>query len=267
MALSVENPARPDAARERLIVALDLPDLGAARALVDELGAEISFYKVGPHLFAKGMIDFIEDLVRSGKRVFLDFKSVDIGETMRGMIARVSTLGVDFATIMGTPTTIAAATAGRGASPKPKILFVTLLTDHREADMRREYNTGMTVEEFVAERARIAAEAGADGVISSPREAAAIRRAVPRPGFLIVTPGIRPAGSAAGDQARIATPAAAIAAGADYLVVGRPIIMADDRLAAARAILSEIQEALAARPRDHAPNPPTPARSAPKKRS
>jgi orotidine-5'-phosphate decarboxylase len=233
-------------ARDRLIVALDLPDLTAARAVVDELGDEISFYKVGPHLFAKGLIDFIEYLVGSGKRVFLDFKSVDIGETMRGTIARVSALGVDFATIMGTPTTIAAASAGRGASLKPKILFVTLLTDHSEADMQREYNTAKTVEEFVAEHARIAAEAGADGVISSPREAAAIRQAVPQPGFLIVTPGIRPAGSAAGDQARIATPAAAIAARADYLVIGRPIIRAEDRRAAARRILDEMQEALAA---------------------
>jgi orotidine-5'-phosphate decarboxylase len=246
MALSAENPTTPDAARERLIVALDLPELAAARALVDELGDEISFYKIGPHLFAPGLFDFIEDLVRSGKRVFLDFKSVDIGETMRGMIGRVSALGIDFATIMGTPTTIAAATAGRGPSPKPKILFVTLLTDHSEADMRREYNTGMTVAEFVAERARIAAEAGADGVVSSPREAAAIRRAVPQPGFLIVTPGIRPAGSAADDQARTAAPAAAIAAGADYLVIGRPIVSADDRLGAARQILGEIQEALGA---------------------
>ncbi|MFZ3234486.1 MAG: orotidine-5'-phosphate decarboxylase [Stellaceae bacterium] len=244
---STARTTRADAARERLIVALDFPDLAAARALVDELGDEMSFYKVGPHLFAKGLIDFIEYLVGSGKRVFLDFKSVDIGETMRGMIARVSALGVDFATIMGTPTTIAAASAGRGASPKPKILFVTLLTDHSEAEMRREYNTAKTVEEFVAERARIAVMAGADGVISSPREAAAIRRAVPQPGFLIVTPGVRPAGSAAGDQARIATPAAAIAAGADYLVIGRPIIRAEDRLAAARQILDEMQEALASR--------------------
>jgi orotidine-5'-phosphate decarboxylase len=238
---------RPDAARDRLIVALDLPDLGAARALVGQLGDEISFYKVGPHLFAPGLFDFIEYLVKRGKRVFLDFKSIDIGETMRGMITRVSALGVDFATIMGTPTTIAAASAGRGASPKPKILFVTLLTDHSEAEMRREYNTAKTVEEFVAERARIAAAAGADGVISSPREAAAIRRAVSQPGFLIVTPGIRPAGSPADDQARTATPAAAIAAGADYLVIGRPIIRANDKLAAARGILGELQEVLDAR--------------------
>jgi orotidine-5'-phosphate decarboxylase len=236
----------PQRARDHLIVALDVADLYEARALVRQFGDEVSFYKVGPHLFESGLIDFIESLVMAEKRVFLDFKSVDIGETMRGMIDRVSRLGIEFVTVMGTTSTVLAAKAGRGSRYKPKILVVTLLTDHTEKDMQTEYNTEKTVEQFVAERAGVAAASGADGVISSPKEIGAIRRAVPRSDFLIVTPGIRPAGSPSDDQARTATPAAAIAAGADYLVVGRPILRARDQLGAARAILNEMQEALVA---------------------
>jgi len=233
-----------DKARDHLIVALDVPDLDQARALVGRLGDDVSFYKVGWHLFAKGLADFIEYLVRNEKRVFLDFKSVDIGETMRGMISSVSRLGVEFITVMGTTATISAAKEGRHGKARPKILVVTLLTDHSEEEMQREYNTRKTVEEFVAERAYLAATAGADGVIASAREIAAIRRAVPRPDFLIVTPGIRPTGSATDDQKRTATPAEAIAAGADYLVVGRPILKAGDQLVAACGILDEMQAAL-----------------------
>jgi orotidine-5'-phosphate decarboxylase len=231
-------------AREHLIVALDMPDLAEARALVRQLGDDVSFYKIGWHLFAKGLADFIEDLVQDEKHVFLDFKSVDIGETMRGMISSVSRLGVEFITVMGTAATTAAKEGRQGRS-RPKILTVTLLTDHGEEEMWREYNNAeQSVEDFVAERAVIAAAAGADGVIASAQEVAAIRRAVPRPDFLIVTPGIRPAGSAADDQRRVATPRDAIAAGANYLVVGRPILRADDKLGAAHAILAEIQTVL-----------------------
>lgn len=230
-----------------LIVALDVASLEEARTLVDEFADEISFYKLGPQLFETGLIDFIGRLVEMEKRVFLDFKTADIGETMRRMIDRVSRLGVEFATVMGTGSAVSAATSGRGHRLRPKILAVTVLTDCREADMQREYNTKLTIEEFVAERARMAAAAGADGVIASAREAGAIRGAVPRSDFLIVTPGIRPAGTPADDQARIATPRAAIMAGADYLVVGRPIIGARDKLAAARAVMHEMQQALDAR--------------------
>jgi orotidine-5'-phosphate decarboxylase len=232
-----------ESARDHLIVALDVPDLAGARALVQQLGDDVSFYKIGWHLFAKGLADFIEDLVRDEKHVFLDFKSVDIGETMRGMISSVSRLGVEFVTVMGTAAT-SAAREGRQGRSRPKILTVTLLTDHGEEEMRREYNTKQSVEDFVAERAVIAAAAGADGVISSAQEIAAIRRAVPRPVFLIVTPGIRPTGSAPDDQRRVATPRDAIAAGANYLVVGRPILRAGDMLAATHGILAEIQIAL-----------------------
>jgi orotidine-5'-phosphate decarboxylase len=175
----------------------------------------------------------------------LDLKSVDIGETMRGVASRVAALGVEFLTVMGTRATIEAARQGREGRPFPKILVVTLLTDHSQEDMRREYKTGdMTIDEFVAERAKIATEHKADGVISSPLEISAIRAAVTRPDFIVVTPGIRPAGSSNNDQKRVATPAAAIAAGADYLVVGRPIVKVKDSQKAALSILTEMQMAL-----------------------
>src|SRR5467141_259504 len=170
MAGSAAVRVRPEAerARDHLIVALDVPDLDQARALVQQLGDDVSFYKIGWHLFAKGLAVFIEDLVRAEKRVFLDFKSVDIGETMRGMISSVSRLGVEFITVMGTAATIGAAKEGRHGRTRPKILVVTLLTDHSEEEMRREYNTQKTIGEFVAERAYLAAATGADGVIASP---------------------------------------------------------------------------------------------------
>jgi orotidine-5'-phosphate decarboxylase len=232
-------------ARDHLIVALDVPDLDHARAIVDELGEAVSLYKVGPHLFLSGLIDFIDELIhKKNKKVFLDFKSFDIGETVRVMASRASKLGVNFITIARTASTIIAAKEGREHRSIPKILVVTLLTDQSESDMRREFNTQKSVEEFVAERAVMAAEADADGVICSPREVAAVRRAVRRPDFLIVTPGVRPAGSDRGDQERIATPFEAISAGANYLVIGRPIIKAPDKLRAAQALLEEMQSAL-----------------------
>ena len=233
-----------DLARDHLIVALDVPELPQARAIVDELGDEVSFYKVGPHLFVTGLIDFIEQLIGQGKHVFLDFKSVDIGDTMRGMATKVARLGVEFLTIMGTTSTITAAKQGLEGSLIPKILVVTVLTDHDEADIQREYGARKTVEQLVIDRATMAADAGADGVICSPKEVEAIRRAVRRPGFLIVTPGVRPIGSASDDQKRTATPSEAIEAGADFIVVGRPIIRESDKLAAARRILDEMQTAL-----------------------
>jgi orotidine-5'-phosphate decarboxylase len=246
MARAVAARIRPNAerARDHLIVALDVSDFDHARAVVRELGDEVSFYKIGWHLFAKGLADFIDELVRTeGKHVFFDFKTVDIGETMRGMISSVSRLGVEFITVMGMAATVAAHEARQGQG-YPRILTVTLLTDHGEEEMQREYNTKQSVEAFVASRAAIAEATGADGVVASAREVSAIRRAVPRPDFLIVTPGIRPIGTIADDQKRTATPRTAISAGANYLVVGRPIIRADDKLGAALGILDEMQTAL-----------------------
>jgi orotidine-5'-phosphate decarboxylase len=248
--LAQRETAEPvaDLARDHLIVALDLPDLADARATVTRLGDTVLYYKVGPHLFVSGLIDFIrDDLIGRGKKVFLDFKSVDIGDTMRRMASRVADLGVEFITVMGATATIAAAKDGREGRPIPRILAVTLLTDHDEADMQREYETKMSLRDFVAKRAIMAANAGADGVICSPREVVDIRQAVPRPNFFIVTPGIRPIGSPSDDQKRTATPREAIAAGADYLVIGRPIIKERDTLRAALSILDEMQTALDAR--------------------
>lgn len=234
----------PGSARDRLIVALDVPGLDQAREVVRELGDTVAYYKVGPHLFEKGLIDFIELLIGSGKHVFLDFKSVDIGDTMRGMASKVARLGVEFLTVMGASSTIKAAKDGLEDSLIPKILVVTVLTDQDEADVEAEY--GKTLDQLVIDRAQMAAKAGADGVICSPKEIGIVRRAVPRPGFLIITPGVRPEGSARDGQKRVAAPAEAIRDGADYLVVGRPIIRPADgnKLGAARRILDEMQGAL-----------------------
>jgi len=242
----------PGLARDHLIVALDVPDLDEARAIVRELNGAVDYFKVGPHLFAKGLIELIEELVADGKHVFLDFKSVDIGDTMRGMASKVARLGVKFLTVMGTAGTIKAAKEGLEGSPIPKILVVTVLTDHDEADIEAEYGKGKTLEQLVIDRAKMAASAGADGVICSPREIAAVRWAVPRPGFLIITPCVRPYGSAMDGQKRVATPAEAIRDGADYLVLGRPIIRPHDRdrLGAALGILREMQTALDERERE-----------------
>jgi orotidine-5'-phosphate decarboxylase len=236
----------PGLARDRLIVALDVPDLNQARDVVRELDDDVAYYKVGPHLFAKGLIEFIEELIAARKHVFLDFKSVDIGDTMRGMASKVSRLGVEFLTVMGATSTITAAKEGLEGSPLPKILVVTVLTDQDETDIQAEYGAEKTVEQLVIDRAKMAAKAGADGVICSPNEIGAVRWAVPRPGFLIITPGIRPAGGAKDGQKRIATPAEAIGNGADYLVVGRPIINPPDhdKLGAALRILREMQIAI-----------------------
>ncbi|MGH7247262.1 MAG: orotidine-5'-phosphate decarboxylase [Pseudomonadota bacterium] len=246
MAGSEAVPPRhePRRARDHLIVALDVPKIELADSLVRQLDADVSLYKIGGHLlFANGLVEFIERMVGEGKRIFLDLKSVDIGETMRGVASRVTSLGVEFLTVMGTGATISAAIEGRGGRQFPRILVVTLLTDHSQEDMRREYGTDMSVEEFAADRARYARQHNADGVISSPLEVSAIRKAT-RPDFIIVTPGIRPLGVSANDQKRIATPATAIMAGSDYLVVGRPIVKAADARSAACRILDEIQTAI-----------------------
>jgi len=234
----------PDLARDHLIVALDVSNLDAAREIVTELNELIVYYKVGPHLFESGLIDFIEELIAKDKHVFLDFKSVDIGDTMRRMASRVANLGVEFLTVMGTAATIRAAKEGLEGAQYPKILVVTVLTDHDEEDIQREYGAGKTIKQLVIDRANTAADAGADGVICSPNEVAEVRRAVPRPGFLVVTPGVRPEWSDTDDQKRTATPGDAIGAHADFLVVGRPIIRAANKREAAERILAEMQSVI-----------------------
>jgi orotidine-5'-phosphate decarboxylase len=229
-------------ADNRLIVGLDLPDIAAALGLVERLGDNVGFYKVGLGLAPVGGFDLAAELKRRGKRVFLDLKLFDIGATVTAAVRSLAGLAPDFLTVQGDPHVVRAAVAGRGDGPT-KILAVTILTSLDRADLDDALIVPGALLDLVVERASRAFAAGADGVIASPNEAARIRALPEAHGRLIVTPGVRPAGSAAGDQKRIATPAAALAAGADHLVVARPVWTADDPRAAARAILSEMTEA------------------------
>jgi orotidine-5'-phosphate decarboxylase len=223
--------------RDRLIVALDLPSVAEAEKAVTELGDEVTFYKVGYELVLAGGLDFAAGLVRSGKQLFLDLKLHDIANTVTQATARAAALGATFLTVHAFPPTMKAAVEGKGKH-KLKLLAVTVLTSWNDADLSESgYDIG--VSDLVRRRAEQAAVLGIDGLIASPAEAAALRRAVGR-SMLIVTPGVRPAGSEADDQKRVMTPAAAIKAGADHIVVGRPIMAARDRKAAAHAIVAEI---------------------------
>lgn len=224
---------------DRLIVALDLPDADRAREMVARLGDAASFYKIGLGMLAGGGLDLARELKGQGRRVFLDLKLFDIGATVEAAARGLAGLGVDFLTVHGDPQVVAAAARGRGDSPL-RILAVTILTSLDRADLDQMMLAPGDLAALTVERARRALGAGADGVIASPQEAAAIRALPGAGGRLIVTPGVRPAGSAAGDQKRTATPAEAIRAGADHIVVGRPILSAPDPAAAAKAILSEL---------------------------
>ncbi|MEQ1697416.1 MAG: orotidine-5'-phosphate decarboxylase [Hyphomicrobiaceae bacterium] len=223
---------------DKLIVALDFPAAAEARALVTRLGDAVSFYKVGHELLFAGGLELARALKGEGKRVFLDMKLLDIGNTMERSVANAASMGVDFLTIHGHDTkTIRAAVTGRADSPL-KILAVTVLTNLSAEDVAEQGNA-MTPAQLVLHRALLTYAAGCDGVIASGQEAAAIR-AKTGPGFLIVTPGIRPAGEASGDQTRVMTPEAALAAGANHIVVGRPVTQAADPRAAALGILSAL---------------------------
>jgi len=230
-------PTRPANARDSLIVALDVPDAGAANAVIDRLGDSVSFYKIGYQLGFAGGLSLAADLARAGKQVFVDLKLHDIGNTVARGVDSVARLGATFLTVHAYPQTMqAAAEAAKGTSLK--ILAVTVLTSYDDADLASAgYRLG--VADLVGLRARQARDIGIDGLVCSAAEAGALR-AIAGDRMSLVTPGIRPAGSAAGDQKRIMTPARAIAAGADYLVVGRPIVAASDPKAAAEAIVAEI---------------------------
>lgn len=231
-----------EAQRDKLIVALDVPTVDAARRLVGELGDTISFYKIGLELLFSGGLDLARALKTSKKRVFLDMKLLDIGNTVERAVASAATLGVDFLTVHGHDTkTLDAAVKGRGSAPL-KLLAVTVLTNLDDADLV-EQGTTLKPGELVLKRARMARAAGFDGVISSGQEAQRIRDAT-GPGFLIVTPGIRLPGTAAGDQTRIATPESALSAGANHLVVGRPITAAPDPKREAENFHAHIERAL-----------------------
>jgi orotidine-5'-phosphate decarboxylase len=228
--------------RDRLIVALDYPSVAGAEALVQRLGDAAGFYKVGLQLvFTPGGMAFAERLARTGKRVFLDVKLLDIDNTVAGAVESIAAMGMAFLTVHAYGQAMRAAVAARGAASL-RLLGVTVLTSMNDDDLKAAgYALGAA--ELVERRAADAIAAGMDGIVTSPAEAAAVRRLAGRK-LAIVTPGIRPAGSAGGDQKRLATPAAAIRAGADHLVVGRPITAAADPLAATLAIVAEIDEAM-----------------------
>jgi orotidine-5'-phosphate decarboxylase len=233
----------PLSTRERLIVALDFPAADAAMRMIDRLANTISFYKIGLHLqLAPELNALVDKLKRAEKQIFLDFKYIDIPATVAGAVAMAAGLGVKFITVMAERRIMRAAIEARGDAAL-KILAVTLLTGTSEEDLHRDYHTSLGVPEFVERRAVEADRARCDGVVASANEIELIHAAVSTDDFLIVTPGIRPAGAARDDQVRTATPYDAIARGADYLVVGRPIIRAAEPRAAAERIIEEMARA------------------------
>lgn len=224
----------------RLIVALDVPNILQGLDLAARLGDTVGFYKIGLGMLTGGGFALANALkAEHGKRIFLDLKLFDIGATIEAAVRGISQYDLDFLTVHGDPHVVAAAAQGRGASGL-KILAVTVLTSLSRADLDAGLMAPGDLAEIATLRARRALEAGADGVIASPQEAALIRALPQARGKLIVTPGVRPTGAPSGDQKRVATPAEAIAAGADHIVVGRPVWQSPDPQAAARAILAEI---------------------------
>ena len=220
-----------------LIVALDLESAAEARDLVSKLGDSASFYKVGLELFAASGMDFVRELKDLGHSVFLDLKLYDIGETVKRAVARVAHSGPDFLTIHASRAVMRAAVQGRGDSPL-QLLAVTVLTSVDDNDLRDD-GISATVADLVALRVRNAMEDGVEGIVCSAREVAKVR-AIAGPRAILVTPGVRSAGAASGDQKRVATPAEAIANGANYLVIGRQVTRAKDPRAELQRILEEI---------------------------
>jgi orotidine-5'-phosphate decarboxylase len=219
-----------------IIVALDVPSAADARRLVSGLGETADFYKVGLELYAAAGMDFVRELKGQGKRVFLDLKLYDIGEQVRRAVAAISTVGVDLLTIHAVKQVMRAAVEGRAGSVK--LLAVTVLTSFDEQDVRDE-GSAFTLAGLIEKRVGYAIEAGVDGVVCSGLDAARVR-ALTGPKMTLVIPGVRSPGQAAGDQKRVATPAEAIANGADYLVVGRQITRAEDPRGELLKILDEI---------------------------
>jgi orotidine-5'-phosphate decarboxylase len=222
---------------DRLIVGLDVPTVSEAEAMVGRLGDTVSFYKIGLQLVFAGGLALAEDLAKSGKKIFLDVKLLDIDNTVAGAVENIARIGMTYVTIHAYPKAMRAAIAARGNSSLG-LLGVTVLTSMDDADLASAGYSGK-VDELVMRRAIDARDAGMDGIVCSPIEVGKVRAAV-GPDITLITPGIRPAGAAAGDQKRVTTPADAIRAGADHLVVARPIIRAPDAKAAAESIQAEI---------------------------
>jgi orotidine-5'-phosphate decarboxylase len=224
-----------------VIVALDFDSADGARELVEQLGDLVSFYKVGLELYAAAGMSFVRELVERGKDVFLDLKLYDIGETVKRATVQVARSGARFLTVHGSRAVMQAAVEGRASSPL-KLLAVTVLTSFDQDDLA-DLGYPCAVAELVSLRVRKAMEAGVDGIVCSPLEVAMVRALAPR--AILVTPGVRSAGAGKGDQKRVATPAEAIRAGADYLVIGRQITRAADPRQEALRILAEIETARA----------------------
>jgi orotidine-5'-phosphate decarboxylase len=225
---------------DRLIVALDVPNVVQGLDLAARLGDSVSFYKIGLGMLTGGGFALANELKQEqGKRIFLDMKLFDIGATIEAAVRGIAQYDLDFLTVHGDPQVVRAACEGKRGKDL-KILAVTVLTSLDRADLDANLIKPGDIHEITLERAAKALEAGADGVIASPQEAAMIRALPQAKGRLIVTPGVRPAGSASGDQKRIATPRQAISDGANHIVVGRPIWQAADPGAAARAIVAEL---------------------------
>lgn len=228
------------AADDRLIAALDVPNAHSGLELATRIGDAVSFYKIGLGMLTGGGLALANELKQEhGKRIFLDMKLFDISATIEAAVRGLAQFDLDFLTVQGDPAVVSAAKHGAGGSDL-KILAVTVLTSYDRADLDAAQIRPGDVAEIVLSRAERAFDAGADGVIASPHEAAAIRALPNAEGRLIVTPGVRPAGASVGDQKRVATPASAIGGGADHIVVGRPIWTAQDPRAAAQAIIAEL---------------------------
>ena len=223
---------------DRLIVALDVPNVVQGLALAERLGDAVGFYKIGLGMLTGGGLALANALKHEqGKRVFLDLKLFDNGATVEAAVRGIAAHGPDFLTVHGDPQVVRAASQTKG---QMRILAVTILTSLDRVDLDANMIRPGDLIDIVLERAARALDAGADGVIASPQEAALIRALPQAQGKLIVTPGVRPAGAALGDQKRTATPADAIRAGADHIVIGRPVWAAPDPAAAARAILADL---------------------------
>ena len=226
--------------RDRLIIGLDVPSVEEARSIVSRIGDAGTFYKIGYQLGYAGGFEFARELIGQGKKVFLDLKLHDIGNTVEEGVRSIARMGVTFLTVHAYPQTMRAAVAGKAGSDL-KILAVTVLTSYDDNDLIDAGYAPVAAAELVAKRAEQARDIGIDGIVCAATEAQRVRGIVGR-NKLIVTPGIRPAGSDAGDQKRVVTPAEGIRLGANHLVVGRPIVKAADPRSAAEAIVREIAE-------------------------
>ena len=234
----------PKTAVDRLILGLDVPTVAEARAVVEETKGVVGVYKIGMQLQFAGGLALAEELVAEGHKVFLDAKLLDIDNTVAKAVENIVKMGVHFLTLHAYPKAMRAAVTAKGDAPLC-LLGVTVLTSMDDGDLA-DAGYGTKADDLVARRGADARAAGMGGIVCSAKEAARMRDTI-GPELIMVTPGIRPAGSAAGDQKRVMTPTDAIAAGSDYLVVARPILAAPDRRSAAEAIVAEIETALLAR--------------------